>query len=119
MSLSGYFDILWPLLLGFAFVEIAVLDPLFQLIKYQNYRYGRLFFVRRLVGLVTFDTTKWEPEDPGVTPGPTGGVMFILALVGLFLLFTRYFWVGLLALAAVGFIFVGMHYRDLNKRYEH
>jgi hypothetical protein len=118
MSLSEYFGLAWPLLLGFLLVEIAILDPLFQIVKYQTYHYGRFFLLRRILNVVAFDTSKWEPDNPAAMPGPTGGVAVLLLLTGLILIFSQYVLVGLGALASVAFIFVGMHYRDLNKKYE-
>jgi hypothetical protein len=118
MSLSEDFGLAWPLLIGFLIVEIAILDPLFQIVKYQTYRYGRFFLLRRILSVVAFDTSKWEPDNLAAMPGPTGGITVLLLLTGLILIFSRYLLVGLGALASVAFIFVGMHYRDLNKKYE-
>lgn len=108
--------IFWLLL--FMFVEVALLDPLFQFVQYQHNRYGRLSWLRWVLKLVTFDTSKWEPDDP-TAPGPLGGVMFTFLLLGVVALCAGYFTIALLFAAGLALLFAGMHYRDLNKMYTH
>jgi hypothetical protein len=117
VNANEFFEVTVFAFLAFMLIEIAILDPVLQVVKYQVYRYGRLAWLRAVLSIITVDTRKWETDDPMV-PSPTAGVVFLLVIVFISSLFSGSFQAALVLGATLALIFAGMHYRELNETFE-
>jgi hypothetical protein len=108
-------------LLALLILEVGLLDPLNQIVKYQNYRHGRFSRLRRLLNRVAIDAQKLEPSDPSQGQSVIGGVGCLLLLMLLIMMpvsFAIDFWIGLVIAAVLVIFFIGQYCRTLNEEYE-
>jgi hypothetical protein len=102
MSGSDLFSTAVYVLLAYAALHIALLDPIRHIVRYQTIRHRRLAGLSRLLDKITHDTQRWEPDDPATTPGPAGGIGCLLVIGAIFSI-----WMGPLH-AAVGLTLLGI-----------
>lgn len=118
LTASVFFKALLGLLLTYITLQTALLNPIHQIVKYHNYRYGRFGRLRKFLGKVARDVDeKSEVADPG-KPTAKGGIGCILLLIAPFAFRFGFELIGIVLIFPIILIFVGMHYQDLNKEYE-
>lgn len=101
-------------LIGFGFMQAALLNPIYQIVKYQNYRYGHFPGLRRLLAKITIEESRESRFSEGSAAGASGCLLLLATPFALYL----NFWLGLLGLAWLILFFKGEDYFWKNKEYE-
>ncbi|MFB9127748.1 hypothetical protein E2553_30695 [Paraburkholderia dipogonis] len=104
-------------LVSFVTIEWGLLDPINQIVKYHNFKSKKFGRLKKVVGCIAIDVTKFEPANPHRELSVIVSFGIVLLFCAIFAFFVAPL-VGIGLLCVFGIFIRGQQCRAFNAEYE-